>query len=292
MESGAVCFTGDGFSPCARPRMYGRGCYLAKLAAAYIGGVETAVAEGLLPARPPVVAGSSGVVRVLEAGAGLDYSLSGALVSVGALCGRGVLGVDVDGVLSEYPCVPGDSVIGVVGEAGGLEAALYWVLLGIDAAAKSGGGRLLVVGGGLSGVSAALYNIYAGGGAVVYTRRGRGLYRRLGVEAVSEPGEIHGSFSAVYVSSLSTGMALDALGHLAAGGVAVYSPVAAHVFPGPASRGIRVEIAEPVYGRYGEALDLWRRLRRFVRVVRVKNPVDAAGLVPAPGLGAVVFVGD
>ncbi len=262
---------------------------MAKPAAVYIDGVENAVLHGVLPSRPPVVLGCSGVVRVLEAGRDGDDTLSGELVVVQPFTSRGVLGVDADGLLQQYPCIPADSVLGVVEEASVFNAVLYWLLLGVAAAEEIGARRAVVVGAGLSGLAAAVHLGFIGGEPVVYTLRRRGFVRKIGVDAVSSPSDLHGVFDAAYIASLSPRMAEEAVGLVGDGGVVVYNPF---IRVSTATRGkVSVVTAEPRMGLRDKAYRVWRVLRRLIRVVEVEKPGDAVGLFPVPGVGGVVAIG-
>ena len=272
-----------------------RGFYLAKTLHVYIDGLENAVVKGYIPqSKTPVVLGSTGVVRILEPGYNVDPGLSGSIAIVKPLSRNGVVGLDIDGLLSRYTSIPSDTLLTTVSDDKPEYTLLYSLATGLKASSLAEGKRYLVIGAGLSGIASALTatNTLE---TTVYTEDNMvyRILRRQGVSVYRKWSELHGCYDIVYYSSLSTKY-MGLLDKILCGEAAILlNPLYARVN----SIALRVSIDKIVIEEVRvdkeaicRAYSLLNKFKRYVKTIEVDTLKQIQSLIPVRSLGVIVSI--
>ncbi|MEZ0393515.1 MAG: hypothetical protein ABWK00_00485 [Desulfurococcaceae archaeon] len=290
MRERYVAFDGRTFRVFERPAVpVERGWMLVKPLYVYVGFPERLLYSGLEPVEVPRRIGSSCVAKVIES---QGPELSGRLVVTKHLLSGRLVGLDVDGCLSTYAGVPGDLVFWLPDRAEPHYALLPFVQHALDIAGEAYG-NVLVIGCNLVGLLAALAMRDSGMEPTVYCARGIGPARRLGLRATPKAGDLAGSYDVVAVVEAQEGWALSALAGIRYSRLVISALARPGRIPLPASGRAEVVVLDDVEARGGEKL--WKHCgtaRELVRVVRVRDPEEALGLLPPGGLGYVVELGE
>lgn len=121
MKQKAVVFDGS-LSLIERPAIVlNPGLALVKPLEIYLGFIEKLLTSGSIPLKSPVVPGSMGVAKIIETYDG-DSSLIGKVALISPFAAEKFLGLERDGLLSNYVALPLNYVHSVVEKPGPLEA--------------------------------------------------------------------------------------------------------------------------------------------------------------------------
>ena len=140
-------------------------------------GLENAVYNGQIWARPGIVLGGMGIAKVIEGGIDSEWeSMAGKTVVISPYSkAYGGLGIEINGVAAERGAVPKDAIFPYFPDLGDLNVLLPFASIAVKAAQLAEGKRVLVIGYGVLGrlVSMALHNkaevgVYTEGGRVDY----------------------------------------------------------------------------------------------------------------------------
>ena len=140
-------------------------------------GLENAVYNGLIWAKPGIVLGGMGIVKVIEGGVDSEWeTLAGKTAVVSPYSkAYGGLGIEINGIAAERGAVPKDALFPYFPELGDLNVLLPFASIAVKVAQLAEGRKTLIVGYGVLGklVSLALNNraevgVYTEGGRVDY----------------------------------------------------------------------------------------------------------------------------
>ena len=140
-------------------------------------GLENAVYNGQIWAKPGIVLGGMGIAKVTEGGVDSEWeSLAGKTVVISPYSkSYGGLGIEVNGIAAERGAVPKDAIFPYFPELGDLNVLLPFASIAAKVAQLAEGRRVLVIGYGVLGrlVSIALDNkaevgVYTEGGLIDY----------------------------------------------------------------------------------------------------------------------------
>jgi len=131
---------------------------LGKVLYGMFGPIDRSIMLGLHPIEPNRVAGSLGVIRVIESGVEADDIRPGEVYAVIPYCRDGIVGIDYDGLLAEYAALPKECLVKVSKNDLRPELPL-WIEFSFldDILQVARGKRTLVVGCGFSGYVTARY---------------------------------------------------------------------------------------------------------------------------------------
>lgn len=123
-----------------------------------LNGIENAIYNGQIWARPGTILGGIGIAKVIEGGVDSEWSsLAGRLVVVSPYSrAYGGLGSEINGIAAERAAVPKDAIFPYFSELGDLNVLLPFASIAVKAAEEAEGRRMLIVGYGVLGKLVAL----------------------------------------------------------------------------------------------------------------------------------------
>ncbi len=264
-----------------------RGYVIGKPLHVFIDGIENAVINGVYPIDKPVVLGSTGIVRVLEAPSA-DEGLSGKIAFVSPISERGLLSVNLDGLLSTYAIIPVEHIIGITNTVPRPLSALSCIASLSYRLSLEAGPNPVIIGCGVSGLMTALHVLLDGGTPEVICARRESLRyaRSVGLLPIQSSENLKEGYSSIVYTSYAPWILRNLLRH----GVSklVVSPLVnrASITLFPSIN--RVEIIMPMPSRIEYKRSVIEKIRRLLGFVELNNIVDVQGLVPPPKLGVIV----
>ncbi len=264
-----------------------RGYVIGKPLHVFIDGIENAVINGIYPIDKPIVLGSTGIIRVLEAPSA-DEGLSGKIAFVSPVSEKGLLSVNLDGLLSTYVIIPEEHIIGITNTVPRPLYALSCIASLSYRLALEAGPNPVIIGCGVSGIMTALHVLSDGGTPEIICVRRESLKYARSVGLL--PNQSFGNLKNEYSSIVYTSYAPWILRNLLRQGVSklVVSPLInkASIILIPSIN--RVEIVMPMPSRIEYKKSVIEKIRRLLGFVELNNIVDVLGLVPPPKLGVVI----
>ncbi len=264
-----------------------RGYVIGKPLHVFIDGIENAVINGIYPIDKPVVLGSTGVVRVLEAPSA-DERLSGKVAFVSPVSRKGILSVDLDGLLSTYVVVPEEHIIGITNTVPKPLSALSCIASLSYRLALEAGPNPVIIGCGVSGLMTALHVLSDGGSPeIICVRRESLRYARsVGLLPVQSFENLKKGYSSIVYTSHSPWILKNLL--MQGASKLVVSPLInrASIILMPPIR--RVEVIMPMPSRIEYKRGVIEKIGRLLGFIELDNIVDVLGLMPPPKLGVIV----
>ncbi|NPA97741.1 MAG: hypothetical protein GXO43_00010 [Crenarchaeota archaeon] len=253
-----------------------------------VDGVENAVINGVYPIEKPVVLGSTGIVRVLEAPAA-DEGLSGKIAFVSPVSRLGRLSIELDGLLSSYAVVPQNNIIGTTNITPRPLAALSPLASLSYRLAVEAGPNPLIIGCGLTGIMTALHVIATGGSPdIICTRRDSLRYvRASGLVPVQSTENLPQSYSSVVYTSYSPWM-LHRLVKRTSISRIIISPLIGNTIVHFGRIGGRIEVVIPLPNRIEYKSGVLEKTKRLINFAEVNKISDTAGLLPPTKLGVII----
>ncbi len=135
-----------------------KGWVLGKVLYGMFGPIDRSIMLGLHPVEPNRIAGSLGVIRVIEPGVDATGIRPGEVYTVIPYCKDGIVGIDYDGLLADYAALPSECLVKV--SRNDLKPELpLWVEFSFldDVSRAAEGKKTLIVGCGFSGYVTARY---------------------------------------------------------------------------------------------------------------------------------------
>lgn len=264
-----------------------RGYVIGKPLHVFIDGIENAVINGIYPIDKPVVLGSTGVVRVLEAPSA-DERLSGKVAFVSPVSEKGLLSVDLDGLLSTYVVVPEEHIIGITNTMPKPLSALSCIASLSYRLALEAGPNPVIIGCGVSGLMTALHVLSDGGSTeIICVRRESLRYARsVGLLPIQSFENLKEEYSSIVYTSHAPWILKNLL--MQGASKLVVSPLIdrASIILTPSIR--RVEVIMPMPSRIEYKRGVIEKIRRLLGFIELNNIVDVLGLMPPPKLGVIV----
>jgi len=127
---------------------------LAKPYYIYLGIVEKILYKGLEPFTKPIIPGSSGVVRIIEDPS--NGELSGKIAIISPIGPHGILGLDVNGILSTYTSINHKYIAGFINEPRPIHSIYPYISYGASIG-KETYGSTLIIGCELDSIITAIY---------------------------------------------------------------------------------------------------------------------------------------
>ncbi len=253
-----------------------------------IDGVENAVINGVYPVEKPVVLGSTGIIRVLEAPAA-DEGLSGKIAFVSPVSRLGRLSIELDGLLSSYVVVPQDHIIGITNSTPKPLSALSSLASLAYRLAVDAGPNPLIVGCGLTGIMTALHTIVAGGSPdIICTRRDSLRFvRASGLVPLQSIDNIRRGYSSIVYTSYSPWILNRLVKNTDISRIIVSPLVGSTSIPFTRIGG-RIEAVMPLPDRIEYKAGVLEKTRRLISFAEASRISDVAGLIPPAKLGVIV----
>jgi len=266
--------------------------YLVKPLHVYVGGLENSISIGYTLVKKPVVLGSVGVVRVIEAGYGASSELSGSVAIVSPITRHGILGLDIDGLISKYTVVPMESIVKTISSLDPLYSISYHLAVASKVAEEVKGANLLIIGGGLESIALAILSREHVSRLAVYThsKNSARILRRHGVEAYGKIQDIKCCFDTVFYGSMTPIYLYHILEHLGSNDLVIHlNPFIRYVHISIRSPR-RVEFVKPVpEERHYKCIEGLRKIiERYVRRIHVRSLSEVLGLLPVNSTGVIV----
>ena len=264
-----------------------RGYVIGKPLHVFIDGIENAVINGMYPIDKPVALGSTGVIRILEAPSA-DERLSGKVAFVSPVSYKGLLSVDLDGLLSTYVVVPEEHIIGVTNTVPRPLSALSCIASLSYRLALEAGLNPVIIGCGISGLLTALHVLSDGGTPEIICIRKESLRyaRSVGLVPIQSFGNLKEGYSSIVYTSYAPWILRKLLRQGAS--KLVVSPLInkASIILAPSIN--KVEIVMPMPSRIEYKREVVEKIRRLLSFVELNSIVDVLGLVPPPKPGVIV----
>ena len=202
-----------------------KGWVLGKVLYAMFGPIDRSIMLGLHPVEPERVAGSIGVVRIIEPGVEVSDVNPGEVYAVIPYCQDGVIGIDYDGLLADYVALPHECLIKVDRSNLKPELPLWIEFSFLDELTRVvQGKKTLIVGCGFSGYVTARY--LKGRCDMRVACIEKALYEdiaSLGVEVMMLD-NVRGKYDVIVVEPLSIYSTLQVLKYLNENGTLVFPP--------------------------------------------------------------------
>lgn len=271
------------------PAVPAREAILAKPIYVYIGDVERSVVQGAIPVTRPVVLGSTGIAKVVEVFEG-STEPTGKVYTVSPLGDRGFLGVNTNGLLSNYASLthayldeeltqsnPHDSLRPLVKHASEIASTCEE--------------PVLIEGCGIIGVAAGLALRKAGVEPVFYCENGARRAHIFNFNVHKHVGDLSSKWRTVVITSMDPGSKYTVLAGFEYYNVVITPLSFTRWLPLPASRVGSVKVLTLwKTGKYSSEFvrDVLRELSKVVRIVAVDDIEKVLGLIPPRGFGFII----
>ncbi len=271
--------------------------YLIKNLLIYVDGFENAVSRGLIPLKKiPVILGSNSVSRVLETGSLIKEKLSGTLIIVNPITSSGVLGYDIDGVLSRYSTIPYDAIFTEIDKPETYYALLYNVSIGTTVGYMAQGRNLLIIGGGVSGISAALSSKNNALKTTVFTEdiNSYRILKKNEISVFTRTNEVKGVYDIIYYATLTPKYFKIFSNTIGKNSTIIVNPyyVYSILIDFHATKLDKTTIlkAMPSKDLINEAVKLSKYIVKYVRKIVVDNLKNMISILPVKGLGIIIVL--
>ncbi|RLG81842.1 MAG: hypothetical protein DRO40_09155 [Thermoprotei archaeon] len=292
MESEAVIAGYGGVYVDKRPIRILSRHYLVKPLHVYVGGFENAVTRGYIPVKKPVVLGSTGIVRILEAGYGANPELSGSIALVMPTTSNGLLGLELDGLLSKYSTIPMDSIAKTLSKQDPIYSIMYHVAIACNICENIEGKNLLIVGGGIESIALAICSEDKVSRLSVLTlsKTSYRIFRKLGFDVYQKVQDIKCCFDTIFYGSLTPIYVEDLIKKLGTKHLTLYvNPYTIHI--GINTRNIlniNIIKPEPKEKHYTYIDRIGKIIDKYIRKVYVKRLSGILSLFPINGIGVII----
>ncbi len=271
--------------------------YLVKNLQIFVNGFENALLNGLIPLKKiPVILGSNSISRVLETGSLIKEKHSGTIVVVKPITSNGILGYDIDGVLSRYSTIPYDAIFMEVDKPETYYTILYNVSIGTTIGYMAQGRNLLVVGGGVSGISAALASKDNTLKTTVFTEdiNSYKILKKNNVNVFTRVNEVKGTYDIIYYASLTPkylkifGNSIDKDSTIIVNPYYIYS-ISIDLHTTRLNKVIILK-ATPSKDLVNESVKLSKYIVKYVKKVVVDSLKNIVGILPVKSLGIIIIL--
>jgi len=266
--------------------------YLVKPVHVYIGGFENAISRGYIPIKKPVVLGSTGIVRILEAGYGANPELSGSLALVSPTTSHGYLGLDLDGLLSKYTTIPMDSIIRTLSKQEPIYSIMYHVAIACSMCENIEGKNLLIVGGGVESLALAICSEDKASRLSVLTRSKTSyrIFRKLGFDVYQKAQDIKCCFDTMFYGLLTPIYIEDLIKELGTKHLTLYvNPYIKHIGINVGSLlDVNIIKPEPEEKHYTCINKMGKIIDRYIRKIQVKRLTEILSLFPINSIGVII----
>ena len=270
-----------------------RGYYLVKPLYVVIDNTLNALVNGYIPFKPPIIPGSTGLVRILEPGYGARPDLSGLLAIISPISKKGILGIEINGLLAKHVAIPEDTIALIVEKKHPMYSIGYYVAVANKVAELSKDQRLLIIGAGLTGFLAAILSRESSLETDVFTlsRPRIHLLKKIGINNVGPTPIFKGPYDVIFYN-FQTSIYLDKfLNLLRRNGILVINPFIRNIMITLETRLFeKVEIihAHPTRSHYHGFEKIWNVLKRELRIINVDSFSAIENIRPYNMLGLII----
>ncbi len=268
------------------------GYYLVKPLHVFVSSLENAIVEGVYTYKRPITLGSTGLVRILEAGANADPRLSGSLAIVSPISSGGVLGLELDGLLSTYTSIPGDTIVYTVDKDTPLYSIGYHALIVSSIRKLFTGRRALIVGGGIESLLLSLeIREYTSSLSVITRSRHAGkILRRYGVNTYRDPRDLKCCYDTVFYGLYTSALLWDIIRFLDKYVTIVVNPfIRTLSLPLTFLKEVRIVRASISKDATLDVLYKYRRLlQKNIRRIELSSLKEVVSLIPVNQPGYIV----
>ncbi len=266
--------------------------YLVKPIHVYVGGLENGVFRGYIPIKKPVVLGSTGIVRILEAGYGANPELSGSLALVSPITTHGYLGLDLDGLLSKYATVPMDSITRTLSKQEPIYSTMYHVAIACSICENIEGKNLLIVGGGIESLALALCSEDKASrlSILTYSKTSYRIFRKLGFDVYQKAQDIKCCFDTMFYGLLTPIYIEDLIKELGTKHLTLYvNPYTMYIGINIRNMlSVNIVKPEPKEKHYICANKIGKIIGRYIRKVQARRLAEILSLFPIDGIGIII----
>ncbi len=265
--------------------------YLVKPLYVYIGSTEKYLLSGIYPFNPPLILGSSGVVRIIEASPGVKQEYTGRIAIISPLGRRGVLSRDLDGLLSSYTYVYPDYIYSFVPQARINQSILPFISLASMMVSKSSD-TVLIIGCDITGVISALLLGLRNHMYHIYCEQNYSIAKRLNLQVVKNISDLNPEYDSVIVSTPYNSIVSSIINYVTTNKL-IINPLyrGKYIFIGNNNE-IQVFIPSTIKASIesNQSYKVIDRLKKYVRIIRVENydMEKIRELLPPHGLGYIV----
>lgn len=255
----------------------------------YIGVVEKKLFHHLNLINKPVIPGSSGVVKIIEDPSGTRGELSGKTAIVSPFGRRGLLGYDINGLLTHFSSIPYEYLLTFVNDASPIQALIPYLAYSTSIA-KLMEPPVAVIGCDIIAASTALYVklVLNDEPVLLCSDPPKGIWK-LGLKPVDNVNYVNKFYSSILVDNEEFWFTYDALRELKYRSLFV-SPFSNLRFI-PLRKGFEAKISfiDEISGFDEKSIKtVVKFIRRAVGFIKVKDVSDLTYLIPPKGLGVIV----
>lgn len=292
MESEAILAGYEGIYVDKKPIRVLSKHYLVKPVHVYLGGFENAISRGYIPIKKPVIIGSTGIVRILEAGCGANPELSGSLAIISPTTSQGYLGLDLDGLLSKYTIVPKDSIVRTISRHEPIHSITYHVAVANSICEDIEGGNLLIVGGGIESLALAMCSKDKVSRLYILTQSKSSyrIFKKLGFEVHQKIKDIKCCFNIIFYGLLTPIYVDEIIKELGSSYATIYvNPYLSYLgFNTKIIHSLNIIKPRPVEKHYSYIDKIGKIIGRYIRKVHVKNLTEILALFPIDSIGVII----
>ncbi len=266
------------------------GYLLVKPIYVYLGVVEKILYSGYEPLYKPIIPGSSGVVRVLEDPSNKYGELSGKLAIVSHIGKYGVLGLDEDGLLSNYSSIHPSYIYGYVEEAKPVHAIYPHIAYSISLGRETSG-LTVILGCNLPEIITAYYIKKYKDEEPVILCSNIPRYLKVGkLKFYRHVSNLPSSCNTIVVGYDKYSLIHEALSRVSAEKIIVSIYSRLNILP--VKRGVNTHLLyiDSVDGIEHEILDDIGKyiIRKYLKIVKAEDIGEIPGLLPPRRMGVVV----
>ncbi len=267
---------------------------LVKPLSVFIGGVENYIVTGKIPFKRPIILGHTGIGRIVETGSHAPSELSGKITIIKPVTTNGVLGINLDGLLSKQVSVPIDAIAKTISVDEPKYAISYYVAIANYISKQIKEKDILIIGGGITGLSLLTITSSIKVDIVTFSRESYRLARRLCTTVFRDLKEVKDRYSVIYYNLL-TPIYLSYIGNFTKDGCEIYiNPITAMLYGKAISIPLehkRCHVITPVPedSDYVANMEkIWDIIGSEIKVVRIESMKELVTLLPTRPFGIII----
>lgn len=255
----------------------------------YLGLVEKILIDNYEPFNKPVVIGSSGVAKIIEDPSGLTSELSGKNAVVSPFGLQGILGLEQDGLASNYTQIHSSYIYKYVSEVKPHYTIYPYIAHGLKLC-KDAENPVLIIGCNLTSISSALYLTHIGlDKPDIVCSKTPSFIRDYGFKILQHTSDLLPKYNTIIVNYEKYSLIHEVLDNIVYKKLVLTNLSRVRILPikkGIDIRIIYVDSSRDIEENYVEKIA--REVFRDIKIVRVKSLSEVIGLMPPKRFGLVI----
>lgn len=265
------------------------GYLLVKTLYVYIGLVEKIVLNNYEPIIKPIIMGSSGIVKIIEDPSGLTSELSGKTAVVSPFGLQGILGLDQDGLASNYTQLHTSYIYKYVTEAKPYYTIYPYIAHSLKLC-KEAENPVLIIGCNIVSISSALYLTHIGlDKPDLICSRIPSFLKNYDLKILQHVSDLLPKYNTVIVSYEKYSLIHDVLRNIIYNNIVLTSLSRVRNIPIKAGLNARINYIDSVdYIDDGSINEILRIISKDIKIIRVKSLSESIGLLPPRKFGLII----